>query len=771
MHRLTSLCIHKPWLTLITALALLAASGYSVARTELSVGMDANLGADHPAVREFDAFLETFGGGYTVLIAYECLDADACRDALDPRALTMAHSVARQLEQSRFVARVSSVATTPLLVRGTELDLDARRLVSGGAPSTDPELRRLALADDLWSGTLLSADGRIGAVVVELAETGSDSVLGVMEEINGALAAHEAHLRFHIVGEPAIWMAAHADAAQSMLRAGVGTGGALFLVLWLLLRSLPAVLASLATVGVTAGLTLGAIPWLGWQRTELTSGATTVILVLACADCIHFVSRYLETRSQYGDRATALIATSRWVLAPCLLTSATSAGSFLCLASGGLFSLVQFGSVAALGVVLAFVLTFSLLPALLVLLPVRPRAPRHSEAWHTALSGLADFGARNRGRILTVALAVGLAGALGLQKLRVELSVAELWSPEHPVIRAFDFVSEHLERPTRLEIEIGLPAEAQLEGPGIVETLRDLESSLASIEGIGRVRSIATLLVHADRLLRDDGRPGAELPVGELMTLVSSGDPGALDPWISFDQSRLRVSAEVEETSTAGQLRVLRDAEQVVERLLPASWGHAVTGTIVLVTQMQADFGRSQTAIVAASSLIVFVLIAVYLRSFTWALLAMIPNAIALVLLFGTMGWLGIAIEYGSAICAPIAIGIAADDTIHFLTAYARERRSGLDALAALRGAIAGVGEAVITTSAALALGFLSLVTSPFASIVSLGLLGSLTIVAATLADLLVLPALIATAARYRARIPALRAAQPASNTPPPASV
>jgi hypothetical protein len=769
MHRLTALCVRSPRLTLLGTLVLLAFAGYSAYRAELLVGIHANIGADHPSVRELEAFLDTFGGGYPVLIAYECARPEACRGALDPPALAMAHAVARSLEPSRHVTRVTSLATTPLLVPGSELGLEARRLFSEDGANLDPALRQLALSDEVWRGALLSADGRVGAIAVELAETASSSVVSVMEEIRSALAPHEERFRFYVVGEPAIWMAAHEDSTRSMLRVGVGTGGALFVVLWLLLRSLPAVFASLVTIGVTSAFALGAVPWLGWQRTELTSGATTTVLVLGCADCIHFVTHYLETRCRHRDAATALVATSRWVLAPCLLTSATSAGAFLCLAAGDLFSLVQFGSIAALGVALAFFLTFTLLPALLVLLPVAPRSPHHSAAWHGALAALARFGARNARRILAVALAVGALGAAGLSRLSIELGVTQLWGDDHPLIRGIQFVGEHLEGATRLELAITLPPGQPLEAPGVVEQLREVEGALGRVDGVGTVRSISTLLVHADSLLRGDAaNDGAALATGELMTLVSSGDPGALDAWLSFDQNRLRISAEVEPTSTTEQLRILGEARRVLDRMLPSGWSAGITGTVVLVTQMQADFGLSQTTIVSASSAIVFVLIAVYLRSLTWALLAMIPNAIALLLLYGTMGLLGFPIEYGSAICAPIAIGIAADDTIHFLTAYARERRAGLDALAALPGAIAGVGEAVVTTSSALALGFLSLAASPFASITTLGILGALSIVAATLADLLVLPALIATAARARSHVPALRDAQPTGNTTPP---
>ena len=154
---------------------------------------------------------------------------------------------------------------------------------------------------------------------------------------------------------------------------------------------------------------------------------------------------------------------------------------------------------------------------------------------------------------------------------------------------------------------------------------------------------------------------------------------------------------------------------------------------------------------------------AAYLRSLPWALLATIPNAVALLLMFGAMGHWGAPMDYGAAIVAPIAIGIAADDSIHFLTAYARERRAGRAAAQALRAAIANVGEAVIATSSALTFGFLSMVGSPLPSVRNLGILSATAILAATVADLLVLPALISTVAAARERL----GAAPAALTPP----
>ena len=477
MHRLTALCVRHPWVTLLLAVAAVAAAARSSRYTQLDLGLGVTLGADHPVVRDFDAFLERFGGGYPVLIAYECERTEVCEGALDAAALEMADAVSHQLLRSTFVSRL-------------------------------------------------------------------------------------AHL--------------------------------------------------------------------GTRRAPLVLCGTVV---------------------------------------------------------------------------------------------------------------------------------VAIAGAAGIPKLRVEMSFAELWAPDHPLRRALDFVSENLQRPNRVEVDLAIPEGVDAEDPVVVERLLAAQRAIERVAGVGEARSIATLLLRAQQLLHPGttaSLPGSAVAVGELMALVSAGDPGAIDPWITLDQRRLRISAEVEKQSSEELRRLVGAVEQSLRATLPQEWRFQLTGPVVVGVHWGAEFARSQARIISAASLVVFVLIGLYLRSFAWALLATIPNAVALALLFGAMGHWGVPMDFGSAIVAPVAIGIAADDTIHFLTAYARERRSGHEPSDALRRAITGVGEAVIATSTALALGFLSMLASPFPSISSLGFMSAVAISAATLADLIVLPALIATFAVARAPVAGL---------------
>ncbi len=752
MHRLTSICVRHPWVTVCLVLGLTVLAGFSALRADLAVGTDATLGANHPAVRQFDEFLQRFGGGYPIVIAYECADPRVCRSALDPRALEMASVVSHRLEQSKFVSRVSSPGTTRILVPSADLGIDARRLVEGNKPVAEPALRQLALADPLWLRTLVSRDAKAGAIVVELSSTESDALSTVMREIRREIEPYSSAFRLHLVGEAVMFVESQEAGLSSAARAGIATGSMLFLTLLILIRSLPAVVASLATIGVASAWTLGLLPLLGWQQSELTNGAATLILVIGCADCVHFAAHYLETKPQFTNAATALESTSRWVLAPCFLTTATTVGAFASFATGEVIALTQFGVMAAIGITLAFLLTFSFFAALLAVVPMRPRSRQHSAAWQEVLSRLTDLATRRKRLVLTLSTALAFLGIVGIPKLQVEMTISELWAPDHPVTRAIDFVSANLQRADRLEIELTLPADVRLEDPLVLRTLQHLDDELRTQDGLGEARSVATILRHANRLLRGDSStlPNSADAIAELLFLTSAGASGALDPWITLDQRHLRVSIEVEKRSMLEQERLLSRVDRGLREALPPGWTFSITGPVVLASRYGTEFSRSQTNIISVSSFIVFAMIGIYLRSLPWALLAVIPNAIALLLLFGAMGHWGIQMNFGSAIVAPIAIGIAADDTIHFLTAYARERRAGRSAVVGVRRAIAGVGEAVIATAIALALGFLSMLASPMASVADMGVLCAVAIVGATLADLLVLPALIATVAEWR---------------------
>jgi predicted RND superfamily exporter protein len=224
---------------------------------------------------------------------------------------------------------------------------------------------------------------------------------------------------------------------------------------------------------------------------------------------------------------------------------------------------------------------------------------------------------------------------------------------------------------------------------------------------------------------------------------VAFQDAPLLEQWVSFDRKRLRVSVEAEFQSAARRTAVLAGVREQVRRLLPPDWSVELTGPYAVGHEWVRDVQATQLSSFASSLAAVFVLMALHLRSLRFATLALVPTVLPAVAVVGAMGLLGLSLDVGRAMIGAIVLGIGVDDTIHLLDRWRREDRLGHAPAEAMRRAVRFAGRGVITTSLALALGFLSLMVSSWQSVSSFGFFAATGIVFALAADLLVLPALI----------------------------
>ena len=189
MHRLTEISLRWPRITLLVACAISALSAIAAARAPISAG--AYIGAEHPAVREFEAFIERFGGGYPIVVAWSCGEpGDPCATVFDDASLLMADRVGNEIARAPGVLRVASPANTPLLVASQD-GVVAHRFVAGGAVDAPASRVRQALTERHWVNALVSADARAGALIVELpsADTTSQFVPALIVHVSRSRSA------------------------------------------------------------------------------------------------------------------------------------------------------------------------------------------------------------------------------------------------------------------------------------------------------------------------------------------------------------------------------------------------------------------------------------------------------------------------------------------------------------------------------------------------------------------------------------------------------
>ena len=761
VERLTRAVFDHPRasLGLLTALTVLLAAG--VPRLETDVGYRSVLGRHHPAVTRFEDFLGRFGGGFPLAAVYDCAQTDACESVFDADALRTSAEIADRLAGEPSIRRVESVATTPLLVPDGDDDVKVRTLVEHGAPAADREaLARRALHDSLWPRWLVDAEGRVGAIVIEVASSQSRDQVAAYAALDAALAPHEARgYRFQRVGGPVEFVVAgselQADTARLVPLMVALVGG----VLVALFRSLGIAVAALVTVGVGVLWTFGAMGWLGWSQNSVTQALPPLLLVIGVCDGIHLLARMAGIAAEHPGRTrrAILLAAVRDVGAPCLVTTLTTAAGFASFASSGLESFVRFGLAASFGVCAALLLTFTLLPLVALRLPLaHPPAARAAARWDRAIGAVVGF-ARRHARPLLAGTAVAAALlSFGASSLRVDASFEDLYGVESPVVQWAHYVSDHLRRPDSLEVELAPPAGLDPNEPESLEVVGASARSLAGIEGLGPARSAVDWISLVHQLVNDDEPfwyrlPGRKADVDEIVTALDERDHAALDHWIAREPARYRISLESEKLPQEEMRRVFAEAEARLAETLPPDWSWQLTGPFAVIHDMIDEIQRTQLWSFGLAAVVVLVMVAIFLRSLRLAALALVPTLLPVLATLGAMGWWGTPLDVGSAMVAAIIIGVAVDDCIHVLSVYERHRVGGEPRGEAMARSVVQVGRAVVTTSLALALGFFALSLSSWSTIAHFGVLAGFAILVALVAVVVLLPAAMGLLAPIRA--------------------
>jgi predicted RND superfamily exporter protein len=761
---LTRAALRAPRATLALLLAVSLVLGAGLLRLRSDAGFRAYVGADHPTLREFDAFLARFGGGLPIAAVWSCAESRVCANVFDAEALAMADAVARAMQAEPGVRAVASPASSPLLVPAPD-GFAVRTLVVDGCRAADRvALGARATRDPLWVGSLVSADGDVGALVVELASSDSDTNVSVLRALQRSLAPWEARgFRFNLVGDPVEFVVAGGDLARDsrvLVPAIAGLIGALILALF---RNLRITLAALAAVGLAVLWSAGAMGWLGWPQTAVTQALAPFIVVVGICNAIHLVARFAsEVVAQRDERLpareAAMLAVVRDVGGACFVASATTAGGFASFATSGVTSFLHFGVIAAFGVLAALLLCFTLLPVWLVRIPLdAPSIAGAGLAWGRALELVVDAAQRRARLVLVTTLVLCGLALVGLARLRVEVDVYHLFGEETRVVRWIRFIEERLRKPDTLDVVLTLPEGRTLEEPAVLADLDRLARALEQLPGAGRARSVLDPLRWLNRLLHDDDPAFERTAVSqggnaELLLLLSFHDPQALDRWLSLDRRSARVELEMQAGTHSYGEDVLARAQALLASDFLRGYRTETNGPVKVFVRMVDEVQRTQLASFASATVVVTLLVAAFLRSWVWAGAAMVPTLFPVLVTLGVMGLAGVYLDMGTAMIAAVVLGLAIDDTVHLLTQYRRRLAAGQAPAQAIRDAALHVGRAVVTTSLALALGFFVLTLSSWESVASFGFLSGIAILVALVANLVILPAVIAAgAARLRA--------------------
>lgn len=745
--------VRRRRLVLVAGLLVCAVATAGAARLGFDIDYRVYFSPDNPELRAFEALQNRYTKQDNILFVIAPDDGDA----LTPRMLDLIERLTEAAWKIPYARRVDSVTNFQYSYAEGD-DLVIENLVSDPLARDAAEIarvRRVALSDPMLVDRLVSPKGDVTGVNVTLQLPGKD----LTREVPRAVAAARALAERIEAGNPGVTVrltgvamlnnAFPEASVRDLETLNPIMGAVVALVLWLFLRSVVGVLATLAVTALAAGTAMGLAGWTGLFLTPPSAAAPIVIVTVAVADCVHLFKTYqVQCRRGVAPRE-ALVESLRVNFEAVFITSLTTVVGFLSMNASDAPPFRDLGNIAAVGVAVAFALSLTVFPAMLAFRA--PHSDRARDRASGAMHGLAEFVIARRKALLAVAGLLVLA--LGSQIPRIELNdeFVAYFDRSTAFRRDTDFTTDRLTGIYTLQYSLKSDGPGGINEPAYLATVEAFADWFRAQPGVRHVSSIVDIVKRLNRNMHGDAPAFDRLPESRELTsqyllLYELSLPLGLDlnDLVTMDRDASRFLVVLNSISTR-EIRALdRRAQDWLATHAPPTMATGGTSTVMMFANISERNIKSMLGATGIAMVLIALCLGAVLRSAKFGLISLLPNAIPAVLAFGiwavVVGQAGLAV---SAIAA-MTLGIIVDDTVHFLSKYLRARReAGLSPADAVRHAFETVGGALVTTSVVLIAGFLVLARSSFRINWEMGTLSALTIALALAADLLFLPPLV----------------------------
>jgi predicted RND superfamily exporter protein len=495
-------------------------------------------------------------------------------------------------------------------------------------------------------------------------------------------------------------------------------------------------LISLICVLLALLWTMGIVGFAGIALNVITSLLPPVIMVVSVAVAIHLLNQYIDAVVAGVHTVAAVEHALQQVSTACLLTSLTTALGFFSLLVSPVPAVQEFALFAGVGVLLAFLVTMTVVPlALLHLGRISPERLALHQQRHTArlLNWLPRGVSTHRDKVLVGALLILVLLLPGIGRLSEGTDIIRDLKKDAPLRISSEFIDQHLSGVNSLELMVQSSDARAMTHPAAIRQVLTFSAWLRTLPGVTAVYSPWELLRGIDPDMR-----AHDEQITVLATLLPLALP--LEKWLNVNTNRLRLSARVVAMNSEQFLKLAQQVEQQAAQVqLPVQ----VTGSHYLLAQMSRTLVQTQIRSLLLAVALILGCITLFLRSWKLGLLAAVPNVLPPLMIFGLMGWCGIVLSTATTMIASVALGLIVDDTIHLLYRYRHEKKAGRKTQQAMAHAIRHTGRALIFTTLILILGFWAGMFGSFKPTISFAFWVGLTMVVALLADLLVLPATI----------------------------
>ncbi len=739
------------WTLIISLIAIVATA---MGAKNLYFRGDYNIFFDgsNAQLQAFDEIQTTFAKTDNIALVL----APKSGDVFDQRTLTQIQEMTEQAWQVPYSSRVDSL-TNYQHTEAVDDDLLVEDLLYQSYSLTAERIakvRTIAMSEPLLVNALVSEKGDVAVINITMQMPGVDETA----EVNEVVAYVEQMLSHYRAQYPdvTIYKAgiiamnhSFAMAAQNDSATLVPTMLLVILVfLTLMLRSFLSVLATLVVIIGAIVATLGIVGWAGMFLHVASVNVPTLIMTLAVADCVHVIASMRHFMRQGMPKSQAIHRSVTLNFVPIIITSVTTAIGFLMMNMSDSPVLRDFGNLSALGVMIACVLSVSLLPALLNLLPVRFSAKQTAKS-SDIMDKLADLVVHRRNVLLPLSIVVIAGSAALIPYNKVNDESVKYFDTSSEFRQAADFMEQRISGMTTMSIAIKTHQSQGIASPEFLAVLGEFTHWLREQPETDHVASLSDIYKRLNKNMHGDDNAYYALPAerelaAQYLLLYEMSLPFGLD---------LNNQVNVDKSSVKLQLTVknLGSVELVAleERIYQWFASHAPQYQVVASSPslMFAHIGETNMASMLSTLPITLILISALmifaLRSWRLGMISLVPNIAPAVIGFGLWVLISGEINLGLSVVVTLTLGIVVDDAVHFLAKYQHARKAGQNAEQAVRYAFHTVGRALWITTVVLVAGFSVLALSQFRLNSDMGQLSAIVIFVALVIDFVLLPSLL----------------------------
>ncbi len=587
-------------------------------------------------------------------------------------------------------------------------------------------------------------------------------------EIRDVIKSYEDIGKIHLGGIPMI-----ADDMMSFIKSDIivfGIGVLLFIIgtLWLVFKKLIWILVPISSCFFSVIIMIGILGLLGWKVTVISSNFIALMLILTMAMNIHMSTRFLQLKEKFPNKKIfeLITLTTEKMFWPILYTVLTTIIAFLSLIFSEIKPIIDFGWMMTLGLITSFVITFTLLPTLVNFVPKENIfLEDYKESFITSF--FAKISQNNHKTILTITGLIIVLSIIGISRLEVENSFINYFSKKTEIYKGMKLIDEKLGGTTPLEVILKFPKKekAELDNEDEFEDWGDDENQnderywftkdkidkitlvhnyLDSLPQVGKVLSFSSIIDVATML--NNNKPLGTLEMGVLYSKIpKSIKTEIIDPYISIQDNEARISLRIidsQENLRRNDL-IKKINYDLKNKLGLKEKDYKLAGVLILFNNLLQSLFKSQILTLGLVMVGIFLMFLILFKNIKLSLIGVVPNFIAAFFILGIIGLLGIPLDMMTITIAAITIGIAVDNSIHYIYRFKEEFNYSKDYHKTIKLCHSTVGKAILNTSVTIVFGFSILVLSKFIPTIYFGIFTGLAMLLAMVSVLTLLPSLI----------------------------